>query len=262
MPDLTQPLDRAAQALVRALVPQAARRFVLRRLRLLIYRGNGVECPCCGSRFSRFMPGLSHRATRVCPRCGAQERHRALWLYMRERTDLFHRPQLSILHWAPEYALQRSLSALPNAAYVSADLDGHEALQHMDMTDVPFKDGAFDLVVCVHVLEHVPDDRKAIREMVRVLKPGGMALLLVPIVLEQLTRENDPAVVTPEQRREAYWQEDHVRLYGGDFPQRLEEEGFDVTVDGWIRTLDQATLERYGLFPLEDVYVARRRRST
>jgi len=130
------------------------------------------------------------------------------------------------------------------------------------MTDVPFKDGAFDLVVCVHVLEHVPDDRKAIREMVRVLKPGGMALLLVPIVLEQLTRENDPAVVTPEQRREAYWQEDHVRLYGGDFPQRLEEEGFDVTVDGWIRTLDQATLERYGLFPLEDVYVARRRRST
>jgi hypothetical protein len=261
LPDLTQPLDRAAQALVRALVPQNARRFALRRLRLLIYRGERVECPCCGSRFSRFMPGLSHRATRVCPRCGAQERHRALWLYMRERTDLFSRPQLAILHWAPEYALQRSLSALPNAAYVSADIGGDEALQHMDMTDVPFRDGAFDLIVCVHVLEHVADDRRAMREMVRVLKPGGMALLLVPIVLEQPTRE-DPAVATPEQRREAYWQEDHVRLYGGDFPHRLEKEGFDVTVDGWVRTLDQATLERYGLFPLEDIYVARRRRST
>jgi SAM-dependent methyltransferase len=260
--DLTQPLDRAAQALVRALVPQGARRLVLRRLRLLIYRGDRVECPCCGGRFSRFMPGLSHRATRVCPRCGAQERHRALWLYMRERTDLFGRPELAILHWAPEYALQRSLSALPNAAYVSADIGGDEALQHMDMTDVPFKDGAFDLIVCVHVLEHVPDDRRAMREMVRVLKPGGMALLLVPIVLERPTHEDDPAVVTPEQRKEAYWQEDHVRLYGGDFPERLEEEGFDVTVDGWVRTLDQATLERYGLFPLEDVYVARRRRST
>jgi hypothetical protein len=109
MSDLTQPLDRAAQVAVHALVPRRLRRLVLRRVRLLIYRGAHVECPCCGGRFSRFMPGLSHRATRVCPRCGAQERHRALWLYMRERTDLFAR-NISILHWAPEYALQRSLS--------------------------------------------------------------------------------------------------------------------------------------------------------
>src|SRR3954454_1096702 len=253
MAEPTQSPARVAQRLVRALLPTDARRLVLRRLRLAIYRGNRVECPCCGGRFSRFMPGLSHRATRVCPRCGAQERHRALWLYMRERTHLLGR-SISILHWAPEYALQRSLSELPNAAYVSADLDGDEALQHMDMTDVPFKDGAFDLIVCVHVLEHVPDDRRAMREMVRVLRPGGVALLLVPIVLEQPTLE-DPAIATPEQRREHYWQADHVRLYGGDFRDRLAEEGFEVTVDGWIRTLDQATLDRYGLFPLEDVYV-------
>jgi SAM-dependent methyltransferase len=250
--DLTQPLDAAARVLVRAL-PARVRPFALRRLRLAIYRGGAVECPCCGGRFSRFMPGLSHRTTRVCPRCGAQERHRALWLYMRERTDLFTR-EISILHWAPEYALQRSLSALPNAAYVSADLEGHEAMQHMDITDVPFKDDAFDLIICVHVLEHVPDDRRAMREMARVLRPGGMALLLVPIVLEQPTLE-DPAISTPEQRREHYWQADHVRLYGGDFRDRLAEEGFGVTVDGWIRTLDQPTLDRYGLFPLEDVYV-------
>ena len=250
----TQMLDRVAKAVVGMLVPAAQRGFVLRRIRLAIYRGDRVECPCCGGRFKRFMPGLSHRDTRVCPRCGAQERHRALWLYMRERTDLFQRDQLSILHWAPEYALQRSLGALPNAAYVSADLEGDEAMQHMDMTDVPFKDGAFDLIVCVHVLEHVPDDRQAMREMVRVLKPGGIAMLLVPIVLEQPTLE-DPAIVTPAQRKEAYWQEDHVRLYGGDFPQRLEEEGFSVTVDRWVRTLDRATLDRHGLFPLEDIYV-------
>lgn len=255
MPDVTPQLDRAAQALTRALVPQRARPFVLRRLRLALYRGTRVECPCCGGRFSRFMPGLSHRDTRVCPRCGAQERHRALWLYLRERTDLFQRPRLSILHWAPEYALQRSLGELPNAAYVSADLQGHEAMQHMDMTDVPFKDGAFDLIVCVHVLEHVPDDRQAMREMARVLRPGGVAMLLVPIVLEQPTLE-DPAIATPAQRKEAYWQEDHVRLYGRDFPERLEEEGLSVTVDGWVRTLDQATLDRYGLFPMEDIYVA------
>jgi len=253
VPDLTQPLDRAAQRTVRALLPGRLRAFALRRLRLGIYRGRRVECPCCGGRFRRFMPGLSHRATRVCPRCGAQERHRALWLWMRERTDLFGR-NISILHWAPEYALQRSLSQLPNAFYVSADLEGDEAMQHMDITDVPFKDDAFDLIVCVHVLEHVPDDRRAMREMVRVLRPGGMALLLVPIVLEQATHE-DPAIVEPEDRERHYWQADHVRLYGGDFKDRLAEEGFEVTVDGWIRTLDQATLDRHGLFPLEDVYV-------
>ena len=251
--DLTQPLDRTAQRLVAALVPRAARRVVLRRLRLAIYRGDRVECPCCGGRFRRFMPGVGHRDVRVCPRCGAQERHRALWLYMRERTDLLGR-DISILHWAPEYALQRSLSELPNAFYVSADLEGGEAMQHMDITDVPFKDEAFDLIICVHVLEHVPDDRRAMREMVRVLRPGGTALLLVPIVLEQPTLE-DPAIASPEQRREHYWQADHMRLYGGDFRDRLAEEGFEVTVDGWIRTLDEATLERYGLFPLEDVYV-------
>ena len=250
---MTDILDKLAQRLVKLFVPARMRRFVLRRLRLVIYRGNGVECPCCGGRFSRWMPGLSHRATRVCPRCGAQERHRALWLYMRERTDLFSR-NISILHWAPEYALQRSLSELPNAFYVSADLEGDEAMQHMDITDVPFKDDAFDLIICVHVLEHVPDDRRAMREMARVLRPGGSAMILVPIVLEQPTLE-DPAVDTPELRKEHYWQEDHVRLYGGDFRDRLAEEGFDVTVDSWIRTLDQATLDRYGLFPLEDIYV-------
>jgi SAM-dependent methyltransferase len=259
MADLTQPLDAVAKRLVRAVVPSHLRRFVLRRLRLLIYRGNGVECPCCGSRFGRWMPGVGHRTTRVCPRCGAQERHRALWLYMRERTDLFSR-NISILHWAPEYALQRSLSELPNAFYVSADLEGDEAMQHMDNTDVPFKDEAFDLIICVHVLEHVPDDRRAMRELARVLRPGGSAMILVPIVLEQPTLE-DPAISTPEQRKHHYWQADHVRLYGGDFRDRLAEEGFDVTVDSWIRTLDQATLDRYGLFPLEDIYVCAKPRA-
>jgi hypothetical protein len=93
-----------------------------------------------------------------------------------------------------------------------------------------------------------------------VLRPGGEAMLLVPIVLEQPTLEN-PAIATPEERKRHYWQEDHVRLYGGDFKDRLAEEGFDVTVDGWIRTLDQATLDRYGLFPLEDVYVCAKPRA-
>ena len=173
---------------------------------------------------------------------------------MRERTDLFARPQLSILHWAPEYALQRSLQALPNAAYVSADLEGDEAMQHMDMTDVPFKDDAFDLIVCVHVLEHVPDDRQAMREMVRVLRPGGVAMLLVPIVLEQPTLE-DPAIATPRGAQAALLAGGPRAPLRGRLSRPAGRGG--VRRDGGrrIRTLDQATLDRYGLFPLEDVYV-------
>ncbi len=130
------------------------------------------------------------------------------------------------------------------------------------VTELPFRAETFDLVTCFDVLYHrgVAAEGPALAEFWRVLRPGGVLLLLVPIVLEQPTLE-DPSIDTPEERRRHYWQEDHVRLYGGDFRDRLAEAGFKVTVDGWIRTLDQATLDRYGLFPLEDIYVCAKPRA-
>ena len=220
---------------------------MLRRLRLLVYRGNRSSARAAAAASAASVPGLSHRDTRVCPRCGAQERHRALWLYMRERTDLFSRPQLSILHWAPEYALQRSLRSLPNAAYVSADIEGGEALQHMDMTDVPFKDGAFDLIVCVHVLEQWRTTA-AMREMARVLKPGDA--LLSCRSCRAAARED--RAWRPGQRKEAYGR--RPRRLTRRLPERLRRR---AQRDGrrLVRTLDTATTSA-GLFPLEDVYVA------
>ena len=229
--------------------PAAARR----RWRLMRLRGDAVECPCCGGRFSAFMPGREAQNP-ICPRCGAQARHRALWLYLKERTNLL-REELSVLHFAPERALAQALGSRPNLRYVSADLDAPGAMEHFDITDIPHPDGSFDVILCIHVLEHVEDDRRALRELRRVLAPGGWAIVLVPLDLARADTYEDPSISTPEERERAYWQHDHLRLYGRDFSERLKQAGFRVTVDRWVRSLDPATVERYGLFPLEDMYV-------
>ena len=142
-------------------------------LRPLIWRGDRVECPCCGGRFERFLPYWNRDFCR-CPRCDSHERHRALWLYLRDRADLAG----TLLHLAPEAAIARHLRDRPGVDYVSADLDSPLAMLHFDIQDIPFRDGTFDAVLCGHVLTEVPDDRKAMREMARVLRPGGRLLLV------------------------------------------------------------------------------------
>jgi SAM-dependent methyltransferase len=129
---------------------------------------------------------------------------------------------------------------------------------HFDITDIPYDEGWFDAVICSHVLEHIPDDAAAMSELHRVLRPGGWAVFLVPIDLDSPTTLEDPSVVTPEQRLEAYWATDHVRLYGRDFTDRLRAAGFDVEVDTFVRDMPPERRERYALFPLEDMYVGRR----
>ncbi len=224
----------------------------LRRYRLLRLRGDDVECPCCGGSFREFMPGRDG-SNPICPRCGAQARHRALWLYLHERTNLYSE-ELSVLHFAPERALRRIAEA-PKLHYLSADLDAPDAMEHFDITAIPYPDDSFDVILCIHVLEHVPDDRAAMSELARVLRPGGWAIVMVPLDLGLPETYEDPAIVTPEERERAYWQWDHVRLYGPDFPDRLREAGFSVTVDPWVRELDPEVRRRYGLFEAEDIYV-------
>ena len=152
----------------------------LRRYRLLRLRGDDVECPCCGGSFREFMPGRDGNNP-ICPRCGAQARHRALWLYLHERTNLYSE-ELSVLHFAPERALRRIADA-PNLRYLSADLDAPDVMEHFDITAIPHPDDSFDVILCIHVLEHVPDDRAAMSELARVLRPGGWAIVMVPLDL-------------------------------------------------------------------------------
>jgi SAM-dependent methyltransferase len=197
------------------------------------------------------------RGYRVCPRCGSQERHRLLALYLPARTPLGREP-VRLLHWAPEPALARMLRRTPGVDYVSADLRPGVAMETWDITAVPAPDESFDAVICSHVLEHVEDDRAALTETLRVLRPGGWAIVLVPIDLERATTLEDPAIVDPAERERVYWQADHVRLYGADLPERLRAAGFEVTVDGWARELEEATAERFGIWRGDDVYLCRR----
>ena len=249
-------IDRASAALLRLPCGHDVRR----RFRRALYRGSRVECPLCERTFSSFVPGREGRPNAVCPACGSEERHRALWLYLMERTDLPRR-SMSLLHMAPEYALERRLRGFAHLDYLTADLDSPQAMVHFDITDIPYPDGSFDALICSHVLEHIPDDRAAMSELLRVLRPGGWAIFLVPLDLHREQTLEDPAIATPEQRREAYWAADHVRLYARDFPDRLRAAGWDVDVDTFVRQMPPELRERHALFPLEDMYVGRKRRT-
>ena len=258
------PLQERGATLRRTAARWLPRRWVppLRRLagalRAPFHRGGRVECPCCGGRFRGFLPGGARgRPGARCPRCGSLERHRLLWLYLEQRTDLWTRPH-RVLHFAPEPRLARRLTRAPNVEYLSADLHSPPAMRRIDVTDIPFPDGAFDVILCCHVLEHVRDDRRAMRELRRVLAPGGWAVLQTPVESRRETSLEDPGSSGPEERRRLFGQADHVRVYGRDFFERLAEAGFAVRRDPWVRELEPEQVQRWGLRAGEQVTVCTR----
>jgi SAM-dependent methyltransferase len=219
----------------------------------LLYAGDNVTCPCCDGRFRRFV--RRYGADALCPRCLSLGRHRLLWLFLRDRVGVATR-EASVLHFAPEEALTRRLRTLPNLRYLTADLDPSIGMVTADITDIPFDAGAFDIVICSHVLEHVPDDRKAMREIFRVLRPGGAAYLMQPVSSAERTDE-DLHLTDEAERRRRFGQRDHVRIYGQDFVERAGEAGFDVAVDDYSRSLDPQTVAAHGLSG-DPIYVCRK----
>jgi SAM-dependent methyltransferase len=225
---------------------------VVERTRLRLWRrlarGEGVECPCCGGRFRRFVPyGVRPRRRNAqCPGCGAVERHRLLWLYLRERTDLFTRPQ-RLLHVAPEEVFAARLRALPGLRYVSADLSSPRAMLRADVQRLPHPDACFDSILCHHVLEHVQDDRAALAELRRVLRPGGWAILQSPVRKRLATTLEDASVTDPRERERLFGQSDHLRQYGGDYAARLREAGFEVRPEQFFEALAPDHRARHGL---------------
>lgn len=142
---------------------------------------------------------------------------------------------------------------MPNIEYVSVDIVQRPHVTHrVDITDIPFASNDCDAIICIHVLEHIEKDRKAISELYRVLKPGGWALITVPINLDRPTYEN-PEIVTPEDRRVHFGESQHVRLYGFDFIDRLKAQGFEVHLERG-REIAIDTKEKYGLLADENVF--------
>lgn len=220
------------------------------------YTGNTHKCPCCQHSFSEFASyGLRKRENALCRWCLSLERHRGLWLYLHERTNILTAP-VKVLHFAPEDQFQKLLKAAPNVDYTSADLDMPTAMIQMDITNITFPDDTFDVILCNHVLEHVPDDAKAMSELYRVLKPGGWAILQTPISKADETFE-DLSVTDPKQREKLFGQNDHVRTYGLDKKDRLATAGFKVTLDPYLFNLGEDLIFKYAILP-EDIWLCRK----
>jgi predicted SAM-dependent methyltransferase len=201
--------------------------------------GDARYCPVCEKSAGRFAEfGARKRADARCPWCDALERHRFAWLYLTTKSDLFGPPPKTLLHFAPEPGLAPLLRKRLGGSYLTADLLDPKADLQTDIMNIRLPDAKFDVAMCSHVLEHIVDDRKAMRGLHRVLKPGGWALISVPIMAE--TTFEDPAVVDPAERERVFGHPEHVRIYGKDFKDRLIEAGFAIET---IYPRDLYTLE-------------------
>lgn len=227
----------------------------LEALRLGLYNRRTVTCPCCGWTGNAFFPVYwvsECRANSRCPRCYSEQRHRLVLRYMRERLGLEDGRPKRVLHVSPERSIQMALLALPEVRYVSFDLTADPLAAaidaRMDVTALAFADGVFDVIVCNHVLEHIPDDRRAMSELRRVLKDGGYGIVMVPL-------KDIPHTVEYPRPDPRDWY--HVRRYGRDYALRLAEAGFEVTVDSYAYELPEEIVRRESLFR-EPVFVVRK----
>ena len=217
------------------------------RFRGLRYQGNKVECPCCDGKFSTFLAyGNVPREQAVCPRCNALERNRVLWLYLTKVLNIQEK-KWKILHFAPERTLEKRMKQLKKLTYIGADLNPDLADYQMDITQIPHKENEFDLIICSHVLGHVPDEGLAIREMKRVLKKDGLAIVMTVIDLNNSKTYENEAIKTPEERLKNYGEDDLTRLHGLDFGQRLKTQGFEVEALDYRLTFSEAEQKRLGL---------------
>lgn len=214
-----------------------------------------MECPVCAGRFRKFLPYGYNKVRKgvLCPRCFSLERHRLLWLFLQHRTDFFTAP-LKVLHIAPEQCFYSRFRKLKNLTYITADLNSPLADVKLDVQDMPFQDNDFDVVICNHVLEHVPDDRKAMREIHRIIKPDGFAILQVPTNYAMEITHEDASITNPDEREKHFRQKDHYRLYGRDYTERLKEAGFVLKDRNFTDQLDDDEKKRYRLPAFEFMY--------
>jgi SAM-dependent methyltransferase len=225
----------------------------------LAKRGQQVYCPCCESEFRSFR---AYRGEdRICWVCGSMERHRSVWLYMDQHPEM-EQPGMAILHVAPERILRNRFRRIDGVRWVGGDLTAEFGPERLDVTDLDFADREFDAVVCNHVLEHVPDDVKAMEEIRRVLKPNGWALLQVPDLEwnREYATDEQRDIDDPEEQLRRFGQRDHVRRYGWDYVDRLVGAGLQVEVVRPDEVFDRQTVERSRLEKrgkLEPIFLCR-----
>ena len=228
-------------------------------VRALLFLGSKYTCPCCGWRVRAFTAGggsLRQRELSYCPRCNSKSRHRRVWLFLETQTNLFA-GRLRLLEVGPKFSFSRRFNRMKNLNYAAGDLQKHpNADLRMDVTALPLYSDSFDALICMHVLEEVVDDRLAMDEIYRVLKPGGWAVISVPTDMESKTYE-DWSIVTQNERQRAFGEPAHVRVYGYDLEDRLRSSGFEVRVD-LSNELPVEMRSKYGLRNDENIFFCKK----
>jgi SAM-dependent methyltransferase len=231
------------------------------------YIGNNVHCNLCDGNFITFLPfGLIKRANAQCPGCGSLERHRLSWHYILNQTDLLTSNNVQrLMHVAPETVIYNKLFGNQKIDYVPCVKIGEDEVDEyptgtidVDITNVQFGDNSFDAIYCSHVLEHVPEDVKAMKEFFRILKPGGWAMLQVPIDKSRSETYEDFSITDPKEREKAFGQFNHVRLYGMDYIDRLKLAGFEVNPIPYAKSFTQGDIFRNGFDKEELLFICKK----
>lgn len=223
--------------------------YLARPVLVFLFRGNRYIDPIDGRGFRKFMPyGYEKpRENVLSPSTLSLERHRLLWLFLRDHTPFLTAADQEVLHIAPEQSFYKRFKKMDNLNYTTADLYSPLAEVKADIRDLPFGDDRFDVVLCNHVLEHIPEDRKAMEELYRVMKPGGWGVFQVPQDLGRALTFEDDSITDKRERARIFGQYDHVRIYGRDYFDRLREVGFEVTEVDLTSDMAQEDLEKYRL---------------
>ena len=222
--------------------------YVVRPVLALLLKGSQFTDPIDGKSFRMFLPyGYGNQRNNVLsPSTLSLERHRLLWLYLKNETDFFTAPK-KVLHFAPEQAFYKLFRNQKNLDYTTTDLFSPLADVKADICNLPFEDNSYDVILCNHVLEHIPDDTKAMQELYRVLKPGGLGIFQIPQDLSTAVTFYDDSITDAKERAAIFGQYDHVRIYGRDYFAKLRSIGFKVVEEDYTSTIDPALVAKYCL---------------
>lgn len=222
--------------------------YLIRPIIAFYYKGTKYTDPIDGKSFRKLLPyGYQVKRPNVLsPSTLSLERHRLLWLYLKNETDFFTTPK-KVLHIAPEQCFWSIFKKQQNLEYITSDLNSPLADVKADICNLPFEDNAFDIIFCNHVLEHIVDDKKAMQELYRVLKPKGMGVFQIPIELERVTTYEDFSITDPKERAKHFGQYDHVRIYGKDYFNKLKNVGFTVDEVDYSKNISSEDFDKYCL---------------
>ena len=232
--------------------------YIFTKLAPIIYRGNRYACPVCGKSSRKFLSygsRVSHRENVLCPHDLTLERHRLIWLYLQRESSFFNAPNLSFLHIAPEQCFLPYFKKQKNLNYLTGDIESPIADMHFDLHHIPLEDNRFDVIFCNHVLEHVTDSKKCMSELFRVMKPGGWGIFQVPQDMSREDTYEDWSITTEADREKHFWQKDHVRLFGKNYPEKLAEVGFEYEEYSAETLVGKEDADRFRLSTTEILYI-------